>query len=137
GRHCYLVEFARAPRNEDAFARELDAALCRINEDYRAHRASDLTVLAPELISLPPGSFASWMRSRGKVGGQHKVPRMDNSGRLTKELTDWFHAKGAEPGVVVRARLRTGDGLADAERRSAAPAETAERSPFSGLHSVP
>jgi hypothetical protein len=122
GRHCYLVEFARAPGNEDAFARELDAALCRINEDYRAHRASDLTMLAPELISMPPGSFASWMRSRGKLGGQHKVPRLDNSGRLTKELTDWFHAKGAEPGVVVRARLRTGDGLADAERRSAAPA---------------
>ena len=90
GRHRYLVEFARVPRDGNAFARELDAALSSINEDYRAHRAGDLTMLAPEVVSVPRGSFAGWMHSRGKLGGQHKVPRMDNTGRLTEELTDWF-----------------------------------------------
>jgi GH3 auxin-responsive promoter len=119
GRHRYLVEFARGPHDVDAFARELDAALSRINEDYRAHRAGALTMLAPEVICVPRGSFAGWMRSRGKLGGQHKVPRLDNSGRLTEELTRWLQEKSAEPGVVVREPLRTGGGSAEGESRSA------------------
>jgi hypothetical protein len=90
GRHRYLVEFARPPRDVASFAREVDAALCRINEDYRAHRAGDLTLRGPEVVPVRRGGFADWMRSRGKLGGQHKVPRMDNSGRLTGELTEWF-----------------------------------------------
>jgi hypothetical protein len=91
GRHRYLVEFAREPRDERAFAVELDAELSRSNEDYRAHRAGDLTLLGPEVVRVPPGAFAAWMRSRGKLGGQHKVPRMD-SGSLVEELSTWFEA---------------------------------------------
>jgi hypothetical protein len=90
GHHRYLVEFARPPRDAASFAREVDAALCRVNEDYRAHRAGDLTLRGPEVVPVRRGGFADWMRSRSKLGGQHKVPRMDNSGRLTGELTDWF-----------------------------------------------
>jgi hypothetical protein len=94
GRHRYLVEFATSPRDGALFARELDAALGRANEDYRAHRRGDLTILAPEVVAVPRGGFASWMRSRGKLGGQNKVPRLDNTGRLAEELTRWF-AKSA------------------------------------------
>jgi hypothetical protein len=90
GRHRYLVEFARPPRDIVRFAGEVDAALCRINEDYRAHRAGDLTLRGPEVVAVRRGGFADWMRSREKLGGQHKVPRMDNTGRLTEELTAWF-----------------------------------------------
>jgi hypothetical protein len=90
GRHRFLIEFARRPGTTDAFARELDAALGRANEDYRAHRAGDLTLLAPEVVPVPRGGFAAWMRARGQLGGQHKVPRLDNSGRLTEELARWF-----------------------------------------------
>ncbi|MFL5242448.1 MAG: GH3 auxin-responsive promoter family protein [Gemmataceae bacterium] len=90
GRHRYLVEFAQAPSDLEIFATALDGALCRINEDYEAHRKGDLTMMAPEVRQLPPGGFAEWMRSKGKLGGQHKVPRMDNSGIITKELTDWL-----------------------------------------------
>ncbi len=93
GYHRYLVEFARPPREVATFAREVDAALCRINEDYRAHRAGDLTLRSPEVVPIRRGGFADWMRSRGKLGGQHKVPRMDNTGRLTGELTDWFRGE--------------------------------------------
>jgi hypothetical protein len=92
GRHRYLVEFAEAPGNLSGFARELDAVLCRLNEDYQAHRAGDLTLLAPEVVLVRRRGFADWMRSRGKLGGQHKVPRMDNSGRLTEELHAWLLA---------------------------------------------
>jgi hypothetical protein len=95
GRHRYLVEFARPPGDAEPFAREVDAALCRLNEDYRAHRAGDLTLRRPEVIVVRRGGFADWMRSRGQLGGQHKVPRMDNSGRLTEELTGWFHGEAA------------------------------------------
>lgn len=90
GRHRYLVEFARSPWDLESFAWELDMALCRANEDYRAHRAGDLTMRTPEVVRVRRGGFADWMGSRGKLGGQHKVPRLDNSGRLTQELTYWF-----------------------------------------------
>jgi hypothetical protein len=96
GRHRYLVEFVHPPRSADTFARELDAALCDRNEDYRAHRAGDLTMRAPEVLPVPRGGFAEWMRARGKLGGQHKVPRMDNTGRLVEELTEWFRNETAD-----------------------------------------
>jgi hypothetical protein len=96
GRHRYLVEFAQSACDVEAFAREVDAALCRINEDYRAHRVGDLTMQAPQLVAVRRGGFADWMRSRGKLGGQHKVPRMDNSGRITTELTRWFQGEPDE-----------------------------------------
>jgi hypothetical protein len=87
GRHRYLVEFVRLPGDMARFAEALDAALARLNEDYAAHRAGDLTMRAPEVVPVPRGGFAAWLRARGQVGGQHKVPRMDNSGRITEELS--------------------------------------------------
>jgi hypothetical protein len=90
GRHRYLIEFAQGPSSIAQFARELDAALCRLNEDYAAHRKGDLTMLAPEVRAVRRGGFTDWMRAHGKLGGQHKVPRMDNSGRLTSEMSQFF-----------------------------------------------
>jgi hypothetical protein len=46
---------------------------------------------APEVCPVPRGGFAEWMRARGRLGGQNKVPRMDNSGQITEELTRFFH----------------------------------------------
>jgi hypothetical protein len=66
--------------------------LCRINEDYEAHRKGDLTMLAPEVLRVPHGGFTEWMRSKGKLGGQHKVPRMDNSGEITEQLSAWLES---------------------------------------------
>jgi hypothetical protein len=94
GRHRYLVEFVRPPAEVGRFAGALDAALCRLNEDYAAHRAGDLTMLSPEVVSVPRGAFAEWLRARGQVGGQHKVPRMDNTGGITEELTRFAVGRG-------------------------------------------
>jgi hypothetical protein len=94
GRHRYLVEFADAPGDRQRFAGELDAALCRLNEDYQAHRKDDLTMLAPEVWAVRRGGFADWLRAQGKLGGQHKLPRMDNSGRLTAEMSAWLTGAG-------------------------------------------
>jgi hypothetical protein len=90
GRHRYLVEFAGSPNDLARFTQELDAALSRINEDYAAHRVGDLTMLAPEVAPVRRGGFAEWMRWRGKLGGQHKLPRMDDSGTVTRELHAWL-----------------------------------------------
>jgi hypothetical protein len=90
GRHRYLIEFAQRPHDLQVFAAKLDAVLCRTNEDYAAHRQGNLTMLAPEVFPVRRGGFADWMRSKGKLGGQHKVPRMDNSGELTSEMSRWL-----------------------------------------------
>jgi hypothetical protein len=96
GRHRYLVEFAGEVPDLERFARELDGVLCRLNEDYQAHRQNDLAMLPPEVCAVRAGGFADWMRSRGRLGGQNKVPRMDNSGQLTTEMTAYFHSTGKE-----------------------------------------
>jgi hypothetical protein len=103
GRHRYLVEFERPPADVADFARELDGALARINKDYQTHRAGDLTMLAPEVWPVWRGGFAGWLRSRGQLGGQHKVPRMDNTGRLSAEIAGWLVNRGAaaEPNGLV------------------------------------
>ncbi len=73
GRHRLLAEAdgGDAPR----FAAAFDAALVAANADYAAHRAGG-QMLAPEVVLLPSGTFAAWMRAIGKAGGQHKVPRV-------------------------------------------------------------
>jgi hypothetical protein len=68
------------------FAASLDSELCRLNEDYQAHRAEGFGMDPPEIIAVKPGSFAHWMRDRGKLGGQHKVPRVINDQDLFAEL---------------------------------------------------
>ncbi len=74
GRHVLLVEWKRAPADLGAFAAAVDASLCAGNEDYATHRVHGLR--PPLAVALPPGAFLAWMRRRGKVGGQHKVPRV-------------------------------------------------------------
>ena len=78
GGHLYFVE-TDAPVAEAAravFAARLDSALCERNADYEAHRAGGFGMKTPELRFLPPGSFAAWMKARGRLGGQNKVPRV-------------------------------------------------------------
>lgn len=94
GHHLYLVEFATGAPDLARFSQEIDGELTRINEDYGPHRVGDLAMLAPEVRAVKPGGFAEWMKARGKYGGQNKVPRMDNSGALTKDITTWFNEHG-------------------------------------------
>ncbi|HEY2784055.1 MAG TPA: GH3 auxin-responsive promoter family protein [Fimbriiglobus sp.] len=93
GHHVYLVEFVGTTPDVSRFSKALDDELIRLNEDYAAHRVGDLSMLSPRVRPVAKGSFADWMKSRGKYGGQNKVPRMDNTGVLTKELEGWFGEK--------------------------------------------
>jgi hypothetical protein len=74
GCHRYYVQFHRAPTDSAAFARELDRVLQNGNEDYATHRSYGLR--APLVELLPAGTFLELLRRRGKIGGQHKVPRV-------------------------------------------------------------
>ena len=48
----------------------------------------------PQVVAVCPGGFAAWMRTKGKAGGQHKVPRMDGTGTLTTEIAGWLSDAG-------------------------------------------
>jgi hypothetical protein len=92
GYHQYVVEFLQAPGNPEMFRRALDRDLAGRNADYLAHRAEGVGLPLPGLIIARPGGFESWMRSRGKLGGQNKVPRMDSLGQVTGELVQFLRA---------------------------------------------
>jgi hypothetical protein len=89
GGHLYIVEFADGPLGTNRlaqFARVLDETLCRLNVDYRDHRAGGFAMRAPAIHPVPPGTFAAWMKRRGKLGGQNKVPRVINDQALFDDL---------------------------------------------------
>ena len=94
GYHQYVVEFLEITGRPGRFRRLLDADLSRRNADYLAHRAEGVGLPLPALVVAQPGGFDSWMRSRGKLGGQNKVPRMDGSGTLTRELVTFLRQNG-------------------------------------------
>ncbi|MYE58836.1 MAG: GH3 auxin-responsive promoter family protein, partial [Alphaproteobacteria bacterium] len=104
GGHLYIVEFGAEPGGSgpDAgrqarFAEVLDAALCRLNDDYDAHRAGGYGLDAARVHLMPPGGFAAWMKSRGKLGGQNKVPRIVNDRDLFAALQAFADAYGEAP----------------------------------------
>ena len=88
GRHNWLIEFATPPNNEQAatFAKELDAELRNINSDYDAKRYKDMTLLPLSLTVAPRGTFHEWLAKQGKLGGQHKVPRLSNERKYLDSL---------------------------------------------------
>ena len=104
GGHLYIVEFGAEPGGSgpDAgrqarFAETLDAALCRLNDDYDAHRAGGYGLDAARVSLMPPGGFAAWMKTRGRLGGQNKVPRIVNDRDLFAALRAFADAHGASP----------------------------------------
>lgn len=86
GGHQWLVEFDERPASIEHFADRLDQNLQAINSDYEAKRYKDLALLPLQLNAVPKGTFYSWMKSKGKVGGQNKVPRLSNSRQYVEEL---------------------------------------------------
>ena len=86
GAHEWLIEFDKEPESIEAFNKELDAALKNINSDYEAKRHKDIALRLPIVHLLKKGTFAAWLRSKGKLGGQHKVPRLSNERKYVEEI---------------------------------------------------
>ncbi len=85
-RHQWLIEFSRDPDDLEVFAGILDQALQQINSDYEAKRYKDITLQPLEIIKARPGVFHDWLKSKGKLGGQHKVPRLSNQRDILEEI---------------------------------------------------
>ncbi len=94
GYHLFIVEFLREPTHAARFRDLLDGNLAARNDDYRAHRIAGVGLPAPALQVVGPGTFESWMRNRGRLGGQNKVPRIDGAGELTRELLQFVRESG-------------------------------------------
>jgi GH3 auxin-responsive promoter len=86
GAHEWLIEFENAPQNINEFAYELDCALKTLNSDYEAKRHKDIALQMPIVKVLPKGLFSKWLSQKGKLGGQHKVPRLSNNRMYIEEI---------------------------------------------------
>ena len=85
-RHQWLVEFNRPPQDLSLFARLLDERLQALNSDYEAKRYKNITLQPLEIIMARPGLFNDWLKQHGKLGGQHKVPRLSNERTHIEQL---------------------------------------------------
>ncbi|MCR5888069.1 GH3 auxin-responsive promoter family protein [Hymenobacter sp. J193] len=88
GGHQWLVEFMQAPADERQFAQVLDETLRQLNSDYDAKRYRDIALVVPIVQAVPAGTFERWLARKGKLGGQHKVPRLSNSRDIIDEILD-------------------------------------------------
>lgn len=90
-RHQWLIEFSKAPQDLKAFSEILDTRLQELNSDYEAKRFHDVTLQPLEIIKARPNLFNDWLKSKGKLGGQHKVPRLSNSRDNLEEMLALNH----------------------------------------------
>ena len=90
-RHQWLIEFSVDPDSLDHFADLLDKKLQEINSDYEAKRSHNVTLQHLEVVKARPNLFNDWLKSKGKLGGQHKVPRLSNSRKNMDELLEMNH----------------------------------------------
>jgi GH3 auxin-responsive promoter len=86
GGHEWLIEFEKEPADLSVFIDELDKALKNVNSDYEAKRYKDIALCKPVVHVLAKGVFTEWLRTKGKLGGQHKVPRLSNERMLIEEI---------------------------------------------------
>ena len=83
-----MIEFAKRPASVEEFATILDNSLQTINSDYEAKRYKDITLQPLEIIEAKAGLFDQWLKGKGKLGGQHKIPRLSNSRNYIDELLE-------------------------------------------------
>jgi len=95
GAHEWLIEFDKEPTDLRTFTRELDAGLQSLNSDYEAKRQKNIALSMPLVHALPKGTFTEWLRCKGKLGGQHKVPRLSNDRKILEEILSIHHTAQA------------------------------------------
>ena len=87
-RHQWLIEFAKMPDSIENFAAILDATLKEVNSDYEAKRWKDIALQPLEVIVARKGLFHDWLAQKGKLGGQHKIPRLSNTREYIEEMLE-------------------------------------------------
>lgn len=84
--HEWAIEFDKAPEQLSTFIQVLDLTLQKVNSDYEAKRFKDMAMQLPTVHAVKSGTFHEWLKRKGKLGGQHKVPRLCNDRHLMDEL---------------------------------------------------
>ena len=90
GAHQWIIEFENEPEDPEHFITILDNSLQTLNSDYEAKRHKNLTLELPHLVIAPKGTFYNWMKSKGKIGGQNKIPRLSNDRKYLDELLNFL-----------------------------------------------
>ena len=85
-RHQWLIEFAQMPNDLALFAKVLDDTLKEVNSDYEAKRQNDIALQPLEVIVARKNLFHDWLDQKGKLGGQHKIPRLSNNRQYIEEM---------------------------------------------------
>jgi hypothetical protein len=88
GGHQWIIEFSQQPSSLEQFTQVLDQTLRQINSDYDAKRYKDMALQAPLITVAPKGAFLNWLERKGKMGGQHKVPRLANNRDYLEEILE-------------------------------------------------
>ncbi len=91
GSHQWLIEFERRPLDIEKFAEKLDKNLQNINSDYEAKRYKNMALNNLTIQELPSGTFHNWMKKRGKLGGQHKIPRLANHRDYVEDILNFIN----------------------------------------------
>ena len=92
GAHEWLIEFEKEPESIDYFGEVFDNALKALNSDYEAKRYKNITLRPPVIRTMEAGTFYNWMKNRGKLGGQNKVPRLANDRKYLDEILEMVGA---------------------------------------------
>jgi hypothetical protein len=92
GCHQWIIEFEKEPDDLETFSEILDKELQAVNSDYEAKRYKDITLTRLEIVNAPQGTFYEWMKTRGKIGGQNKIPRLSNNRQYLDSLLDVIEA---------------------------------------------
>ena len=88
GGHEWVIEFSKKPKSIKQFGHEIDSALKTLNSDYEAKRYNNMALKTPKITTARPNLFYDWMKERGKLGGQNKVPRLSNDRQHLEELLE-------------------------------------------------
>ena len=86
GSHQWLIEFEKTPYDLQFFTELLDNALKNLNSDYEAKRYRDILLKPPVIVQAKKGTFCNWLKSKNKLGGQFKVPRLSNERTIINEV---------------------------------------------------
>jgi len=89
--HEWLIEFENIPESIEYFTEILDNALKSINSDYEAKRYHNLILKQPIVKSVPSGTFYKWLKTKGKLGGQHKIPRLSNNREYIDDILNMIN----------------------------------------------
>lgn len=90
GAHEWIIEFEKLPVPLDVFVQKLDKALQSVNSDYEAKRYKDMALQMPIVHIMPKDGFNNWLKDKGKLGGQHKVPRLSNERKYIEEMLPYI-----------------------------------------------